>query len=903
MAKNQPNRAKDRKTAAAKKSSADDVSRWKVARVCIGMFLLLFSVFLIAAFASYIFDGKGDQSIAAALYDSNSLSGQKVQNIGGNLGLYLSYFFINGCFGLASFFIPVFGLLLALNLIGSFHFKLFKNFVRLAGLMVWLCIVLGVVGARIPTEMGLHFNLGGNVGASIQRSLNSLVGEVGEIGGVGLTILFVLIYFSAKTVDRIVEFFKFQRVKDLRDKLKREENDPADAAENELDALAGGGDAAWEADKAADEENEEMEVQANEFADASEDSFESDADSAVALAAAGALGATDGASANGEPCFVIEGLGEPLTPELDGDDFSSSSYLSDNAAADDELAAMFDRVAGAHAGQAGVGASVAAATGEGVDASSQQDGPAFTIDATNEPEKGGASIERGGIETPYDPRLDLSRYQFPPLELLAHDDSPTSQINLEEQTRNKENITRVLKAFGVDISSIRATIGPTVTLYEITLAEGVRISKVKNLQDDIALSIAAQGIRIIAPIPGKGTIGIEVPNKTPQIVSMHSILDSRIYKESKMELPCALGKTITNDVFMMDLAKAPHLLIAGATGMGKSVGLNVIITSLLYKKHPSELKLVLVDPKKVEFSIYSPIANQYLAKLEDEPEAVITENQRVIKTLNALCKLMDDRYLLLKDAHVRNIKEYNEKFKARRLNPLKGHEYMPYYVVVIDEYGDLIMTAGKEIELPICRIAQLARAVGIHMILATQRPTAKIVTGAIKANFPARMAFKVSAMMDSRIILDRPGAEQLVGKGDMLFLSNADPVRVQCAFVDTPEVNAICDFIEEQQKFPEMTFLPEPPMDESEGAQADVDTRHLDNLFPEVAQFVVANQQGSTSAIQRKWSIGYNRAGRLMDQLEKTGVVGPQQGSKPREVLISDLVSLDGLLNALGVGR
>ena len=526
--------------------------------------------------------------------------------------------------------------------------------------------------------------------------------------------------------------------------------------------------------------------------------------------------------------------------------------------------------------------------------------PDFTIDEIKETEEGTGDFDRGDINTPYDPKLELSQYKYPTLDLLEQgkDDGPS--IDMAEQNANKERIIQVLRSFGVEISTIRATIGPTITLYEITPSEGTRISKIRNLEDDIALSLAAKGIRIIAPIPGKGTIGIEVPNNKPSIVSMEGVLNSKTYQESKMELPCAIGKTITNEVFMVDLAKAPHMLVAGATGQGKSVGLNAIITSLLYKKHPAELKMVLVDPKKVEFSVYAPIANHFLAKLEDEEEAIITDNQRVIKTLNALCKLMDDRYMTLKSARVRNIKEYNEKFKARQLSPLEGYEFMPYYVVVIDEFGDLIMTAGKEIELPICRIAQLARAVGIHMIIATQRPTTRIITGTIKANFPARVAFKVSAMMDSRIILDRPGAQQLIGRGDLLYLQSADPVRVQCAFVDTPEVERICQFISEQQRFPQMTYLPEPPMEEG-GGGGDVDTKNLDPMFGDVARMVVSRQAGSTSNIQRQFSIGYNRAGKLMDQLERTGVVGPQIGSKPREVLIQDLMSLENLLTNLGV--
>ena len=504
--------------------------------------------------------------------------------------------------------------------------------------------------------------------------------------------------------------------------------------------------------------------------------------------------------------------------------------------------------------------------------------------------------------TPINPREPFTRWKFPSLDLLKeyNSDTKTNYVSQEELEANKDRIIKVLNDFGVQIRSIRATVGPTITLYEITPAQGIRISKIKNLEDDIALSLAAIGIRIIAPMPGKGTIGIEVPNAKPNIVSMFSILNSRKFQESTMELPIALGKTITNEVYMVDLAKIPHLLVAGATGQGKSVGLNAIITSLLYKKHPNELKIVLVDPKKVEFSVYSPIAKPFMAAVEEnEDEPIITDVQKVVKTLKGLCVLMDERYDLLKAARVRNIREYNQKFLRHELNPEEGHEYMPYIVVIIDEFGDLILTAGKEVEMPITRIAQLARAVGIHMIIATQRPTTSIITGNIKANFPGRIAFRVGAMMDSRIILDRPGAQQLVGRGDMLYLNGADPVRVQCAFVDTPEVENITKFIANQPGPVRPLEIPEPLSEDEAGGGGSLDTHNLDPLFEEAARAIVVTQQGSTSMIQRRLSIGYNRAGRLMDQLEKAGIVGAAKGSKPREVLISDEVSLDNMLTVL----
>jgi S-DNA-T family DNA segregation ATPase FtsK/SpoIIIE len=505
---------------------------------------------------------------------------------------------------------------------------------------------------------------------------------------------------------------------------------------------------------------------------------------------------------------------------------------------------------------------------------------------------------------PYDPKRDLENYRYPTLDLLkVYENDGKPFIDMEEQTQNKNRIVEVLRNFGIDITSIKATVGPTITLYEITPAQGVRISRIRTLEDDIALSLKALGIRIIAPIPGKGTIGIEVPNAKPQTVSMQSVLNSKKFQETTMDLPCAMGKTITNEVFMFDLAKAPHLLVAGATGQGKSVGLNAILTSLLYKKHPAELKIVLVDPKMVEFSIYSNIANHFLAKVPDENASpIITDTKKVVRTLQSLCVEMDTRYELLMAAGERNIKDYNRKFIARKLNPEHGHKFMPYIVVVIDEYGDLIMTAGKEIELPIARIAQKARAVGIHMIIATQRPTTNIITGTIKANFPARIAFKVSQGIDSKTILDRMGAQQLIGRGDMLYLAGTEPIRVQCAFVDTPEVVDINNFIAAQQGYQEPFELPEPAVDEGDdvgGGNSDVDLSHLDPMFEDAARLIVAKQSGSTSLIQRQFSIGYNRAGRLMDMMQKAGVVGEAHGSKPREVLIQDELSLEQLLNAL----
>ncbi|MDY6270487.1 MAG: DNA translocase FtsK 4TM domain-containing protein [Prevotella sp.] len=540
------------------------------------------------------------------------------------------------------------------------------------------------------------------------------------------------------------------------------------------------------------------------------------------------------------------------------------------------------------------------------DASTPKDETDLNLKIANtkkdEEASGGVVAPTNDISTPINPRTPFENYHFPTLNLLKHYDSEKrSYVNNEELEKNKNNIIKALSEYGVEIRSIQATVGPTITLYEITPAAGIRISKIKNLENDLALRLAAIGVRIIAPIPGKGTIGIEVPNAHPNIVSMLSVLNSRAFQTTKMELPIALGKTITNEVFMVDLAKIPHLLVAGATGQGKSVGLNAIITSLLYKKHPNELKIVLVDPKKVEFSPYAPIAKHFMAATSDNmDEPIITDVQKVVRTLKGLCVLMDHRYDLLKMAGTRNIKEYNHKFLERKLNPKEGHDYMPYIVVIIDEFGDLIMTAGREIEQPITRIAQLARAVGIHMVIATQRPTTTIITGNIKANFPGRIAFKVAQGIDSKIILDRPGAERLVGRGDLLYLNGNMPTRVQCAFVDTPEIENITEYISKQMGPVEPLELPDPPVEgDGIGNGENNDIHSVDPLFVDVAHALVLSQSGSTSMIQRKFQIGYNRAGRIMDQMENFGIVGAAQGAKPREVLIGDVESLENYLKSL----
>ncbi len=814
----------------------------------IGLILFVVAVFMLVAFTSYMYSGQTDFDILDKPKPediNNPVENPVFTNTCGSLGAKTAYFFLNNCFGLSSYLIPIFLLVASMKLMRVYKVRIIRSFVLLSLLMVWCSVFFSTITEALPVFYDSFINPGGNHGKYFVNWLTALIGKPGLYGVLFLFAAFYLIYVSSKTVEYIRKSLRLHNMFKFRFARKKAE----DADLSEESAVA---------DAMTDEEREWRD--------------EIEAETANREAASEEKPKEEGAT-------VVEFDMEKEDKDPHGD------KDSDEVKKDDEEDKQPDEE-----------------KGKKDDKNKKDDEVALDIVKTEDTEEAdGDQLVKGDINTPYDPKLDLEYYKYPTLGLLDKTvGGENPMIDMAEQQANKDRIINVLRSFSVEISSIKATIGPTITLYEITPAEGTRISKIRNLEDDIALNLAAEGIRIIAPIPGKGTIGIEVPNKKKCIVSMESILNSKTYQETTMELPCALGKTITNEVYMVDLAKAPHMLVAGATGMGKSVGLNAIITSLLYKKHPSELKIVMVDPKKVEFSIYSPIENHFLAKLEEEEEPIITDVQKVVKTLNSLCALMDSRYDLLKKAKVRNIKEYNEKFKKRELNPENGHEFMPYIVVIIDEFGDLIMTAGKEIELPICRIAQLARAVGIHMIIATQRPTTSIITGTIKANFPARIAFRVAAMMDSRIILDRPGANQLIGRGDMLYLQGADPVRVQCAFVDTPEVSHICQYISQQQGYLHAMYLPEVVSEDGGGAgEGMTDMKHLDPMFDEVARMIVSSQQGSTSSIQRQFSIGYNRAGRLMDQLEKAGVVGPQHGSKPREVLIQDFVTLDSLLNTL----
>ncbi|MBQ0022322.1 MAG: DNA translocase FtsK [Prevotellaceae bacterium] len=855
----------------------DGFGKWEMTSFCFGFLVVVIAVFMLVAFVSYLATGEADFSLLEQSADPMNKEMQ-YKNACGSWGAIVAYFFINDLFGLASFIIPPYLVIVGMRLMRIFKFTLVRKFILFTLLMLWTSVFLSAFSDLFPYFNDSFLKLGGNHGNNVVKILTNVIGTPGLYAVLLIYAVGYLIYLSAHTIEIIrnafrLKFLKGERAERLKNMLSRKKETDADSDGNEPGVNENGTDVELEGGDTLETENTDALGNDNGITSSNTVDFD--------------LMSTD----------TTDGVNEQLIVSVN--DVDSEQDVDDNV---NTLEFVDINVTQAQ--------NITAATtqqavqtqinfeGDGED---KKDEHAEMTVETNVTEKGSGTIERGNINTPYDPKLDLELYKYPTLNLLNKMNDQGPQIDMAEQNANKERIIHVLKNFGVEISSIKATIGPTITLYEIVPAEGTRISKIRNLEDDIALSLAAEGIRIIAPIPGKGTIGIEVPNKKKCIVSMESILNSKVYQESTMELPCAIGKTISNDVFMFDLAKAPHLLVAGATGQGKSVGLNAIVTSLLYKKHPAELKIVMVDPKKVEFSIYSPIENHFLARLEEEEDCIITDVQKVVKTLNSLCQLMDTRYDMLKKASVRNIKEYNEKFKKRLLNPEHGHEFMPYVVVIVDEFGDLIMTAGKEVELPICRIAQLARAVGIHMIIATQRPQASIISGAIKTNFPTRIAFKVSSMMDSRVILDRPGANQLIGKGDLLYLQGAEPVRVQCAFVDTPEVSDICQFIARQQSYLHPLYLPEVMEAEGDGGgMGTIDKGHLDPLFGEVAKFVVSNQSGSTSMIQRNFSIGYNRAGKIMDQLEKMGVVGPQIGAKPREVMIKDMLTLEGLLNTLG---
>ena len=808
----------------------------------VGLIVILFAIYLFVAMSSYLSTGAADQSILESMRPGEWLNTERIfQNTCRSLGAILSYFFITQNFGFAAFLIPSFLVLAGIRLMRICMVNLWKWFFGMAIAMYWLSVFLAKVVAPFAGE--LVFNPGGRHGAMCVEYSENVIGTPGLAAILFFIAIALLTFISSQTI------IWFRRV------LNPLAKGAANTGRTVTSAISSFVEKTDDNQKADDEEADNKVTDYKKSDSTTNDNknknkYKNEADANIASV-------------------------------IDLTDLTAASTKPDTNATSSKPAKSTERNA----------------------ANTAQAADNLTVEVGKEDKaNGNINTPSHDIDTPINPLEPFTRYRYPGLDLLnkdANDGKP--YVDMEEVKAHNEEIVKVLKSFGIDIREIKATVGPTITLYEITPAEGIRITKIRNLEDDIALRLSALGVRIIAPIPGKGTIGIEVPNKKRHNVSMESILNSRKFQETKFDLPIALGKTITNEVFMADLTKIPHLLVAGATGQGKSVGLNVIITSLLYKKHPNELKLVLIDPKKVEFSVYAPIADHFMAQVDDDDEPIITDVNKVVRTLKSLCTLMDHRYDLLKMAGARNLKEYNDKYLRHKLNPELGHEFMPYIVVIIDEFGDLIMTAGKEVEMPIARIAQLARAVGIHMIIATQRPTTSIITGNIKANFPGRIAFKVSSMMDSRIILDRPGANQLIGMGDMLYLNGNEPTRVQCAFINTPEIVQINEYIAKQSGPTCPMQLPEPKNDEGGdgGSGSSGDIGAIDPLFEEAARSVIVSQQGSTSMIQRRFSIGYNRAGRLMDQLEKAGIVGAAHGGKPRDVLLADESQLDNILGQL----
>jgi S-DNA-T family DNA segregation ATPase FtsK/SpoIIIE len=828
------------------KALARDERTWKIT----GTVFLLIAIFLFIAFLSYFFTWKEDQDIAKNGFSALLENDKPVANLLGRLGAVTSHFFIFNCFGVASLLICTFFFVVGTNLL--FNRKVFSIWRNLKYVTVGV-LVLSVSLAFIFRG---EFPFGGGVGKLIN---NWLIGILGNVGTAALLLVVVFGYF-------IWQFNPSFNVPTRKDKVGlpvEEDGGNIEQAEgvivaqtiNDKYTVANGMDKKGNSLK---KEAGMLDLTINDTGTLHDLKVVEKDDENIRMEG---FGVEKEVLADMLHKYEDISPGSPESPkkglEIPAD---SQKVKKDTPASDLELEINIAPV-------------------------SEEDVIEVAKPLENLP--------------PYEPTLDLKNYKYPGLDLLETHGSEKIIQDPTELENNKNQIIATLRNYTIEIQKISATVGPTVTLYEIVPAAGVRISRIKNLEDDIALSLAALGIRIIAPIPGKGTIGIEVPNAKKTIVSMRTLLDSDKFKQNNFSLPIAIGKKINNENFIVDLASMPHLLMAGATGQGKSVGINAILVSLLYSKHPSQLKFVLVDPKKVELSIYSTISNHFLAKLPNEEDAIITDTKKVINTLNALCIEMDNRYDLLKEAGCRNIKEYNAKFVARRLNPQKGHQFLPFIVLVVDEFADLIMTAGKEIEMPIARLAQLARAVGIHLIIATQRPSVNIITGTIKANFPARIAFKVSSKIDSRTILDVGGAEQLIGKGDMLISYNGEIVRLQCAFVDTPEVDKIADFIGYQEGYPQAFLLPE-YIDEKELEGKEFDLADRDALFEDAARLIVQNQVGSTSLLQRRMKLGYNRAGRLMDQLEAAGIVGANQGSKARDVLIKTEVDLQQHLDALG---
>ena len=846
-------------------------------RLILGITFAVISLYILFSLVGFFFTGGIDQSlIDRGLKTIVANPDITASNPAGKIGAWISDLLINRWFGVASFIVCFMVFLTGYRIAGG-KLKGYKRKIFISAVvMLWISLLFGfiteILSGLLDAGTGYLF-WGGGHGYFVSLWLNSLVGRLGTFLILLLSFIIILFFGFQPIFYRWLNYCK-EKIRQNREKARALAAAKADQAASQTESVTGqnGQSAATVPDSGFDESDIDLPDSDNSFDTENVETPANDIDTEN-------FGVTEFGETRPETVAPFEKT-ETSEPGFENipvsiNDFEFSRELAN---LDPEESAEEDE-------------DQCPATDE-----EQNDGD-ITLTVNNKDQE--ETVDRNMLPTEdYDPTLDLSNYQYPSLDLLEEHSSGNPKVTQEELEENKNKIVETLRNYKIEIIKIKATIGPTVTLYEIVPAPGVKISKIKNLEDDIALSLAALGIRIIAPIPGAGTIGIEVPNQNPEVVSMRGIIASKKFQESKYALPIALGRTISNETYTFDLTKMPHLLVAGATGQGKSVGLNAIITSLLYKKHPSQLKFVMVDPKKVELSIYSVIEKHFLAKLPDEEDAIITETAKVVNTLNSLCIEMDSRYDLLKVAQVRNIKEYNEKFIKRQLNPNNGHKYLPYIVVIVDEFADLIMTAGKEVEQPIARIAQLARAVGIHMIIATQRPSTNIITGVIKANFPARIAFKVASMIDSRTILDSPGANQLIGRGDMLISVGSEMTRVQCAFVDTPEVDAITHFIASQQSYPSAFALPEyVPETEGIGGISEMDLGSRDPLFEEAARLIVNTQQGSTSSIQRRFSIGYNRAGRIMDQLEAAGVVGPFEGSKARQVLIPDEYSLEFILN------
>jgi len=857
--------AKAKKETPAAEKPVTEKRPWKVSRrnkVLAGILFFLFSVALLLSFISYFLYWEYDQSVLTAFTDRS----QNVQNWLGKFGAWLADLFLYQGFGVASFilirFFFLMGAYLVLDLpVGKLKKTLFWDLY----LVIIVSILCGFFNAYIP-------ELGGIIGFEMNLFMQDFIGKTGTLLVLtfGLSVfLFLRIKISPDAIKAYFERRAEERAEE--EEIKAEEENIRVQSVHK---------AAPVAVRNEDAEIEEVEKRPN-YEDMDADEYDEELDHIE-------LKTIHNPILQVTPIVPPTTVVPPVTP-------APSQFEVNREAMKPTIT---------HTSQINLDVTpkpkpvpvieVAPQLHEIIETADEN----FVIEKIADEDIVEENLASRLVKDfgQFDPTLDLSNYQFPPIDLLRDYTAGAGiTINQEELEENKNKIVETLRNYKIDIAQIKATVGPSVTLYEIIPEAGIRISKIKSLEDDIALSLSALGIRIIAPIPGKGTIGIEVPNKNPTMVSMKSVIGSPKFQAAEMELPIALGKTISNETFVVDLAKMPHLLMAGATGQGKSVGLNAVLTSLLYKKHPAEVKFVLVDPKKVELTLFNKIERHYLAKLPDDGDAIITDNTKVVNTLNSLCIEMDNRYNLLKDAMVRNIKEYNEKFRNRKLNPENGHRFLPYIVLVVDEFADLIMTAGKEVETPIARLAQLARAIGIHLIIATQRPSVNVITGIIKANFPARIAFRVTSKIDSRTILDSQGADQLIGRGDLLYTQGNDLVRVQCAFIDTPEVERITEFIGNQKAYPEAYQLPEYFGEES-GTNLDIDISERDSMFREAAEVIVTAQQGSASLLQRKLKLGYNRAGRLIDQLEAAGIVGPFEGSKARNVLINDLSSLEQFL-------